>query len=66
MAGGERALRAALLQELQRLFGARPPALAQGGALARLPALELALPAAADAASVGRELARALHRSLGA
>ncbi|MCQ4164911.1 hypothetical protein [Tahibacter harae] len=66
MAGGERALRAALVQELLQLFGAQPPVLSQGGALARLPALELALPAAADAASVGRALARALHRSLGA
>ena len=66
LAGGERALRAALLQELQHLLTAQPPALTQGGALARLPALELALPAGADAAGVGRALARALHRSLGA
>lgn len=66
MAGGERALRAALLQELQQLLTAQPPALTQGGAIARLPALELALPADGDAASIGRALARALHRSLGA
>lgn len=66
MAGGERALRAALLQELQQLLTAQPPALTQGGAIARLPTLELALPADGDAASVGRALARALHRSLGA
>jgi hypothetical protein len=62
--GGERALRAALNDELQTLFITQPLALAQSGAIARLPQLDLAVPADADAAALGRALARALHRSL--
>lgn len=66
-AGGERAVRGAVRDELGRLLSAEalPARLRSGGAAPELGPERLSIPSWSDPADLGRQIARALYRGLG-